>query len=519
MRKIAAFLLIAFLTPMGANPVLAKTETRYLSLSKQELLDFEKEIQRVALSDESVITFELISSRQLLVQARKAGHTNLLVWFKSGEVQNIDYSVGSAARPMEEIISKAMQALEGGIGKNVTVSRIVRGSYANDDEDLLILEGKVRNQVALTRVLSVAAFIVAGSKDRERHSIRAVADESGALLAFRESSATSQDSSSGQIFRAGAGSGSGGGSRGLQNRIGKSIGRAKIVEGADGRLLSFIEVEDIPRVRVAIRILQVDRSKLKEYGSSLTVIGSDRASRRLNRIELPQQIGDSPEPNLTATSGLPEFQTVIHALSGAFTGQAQYAAANFALDAVLSTLESDGITETLAEPTLNVLSGETAVFIVGGQVPIPAATATTAVVFNAIEFQDFGVELSVRPLVEEDDTIVLDVAPRVSDPVTNTFSSVTNAPAFETKALKTTARVQDGQSLVTAGLIKRTRENLKTKTPRAASIPLLGWFFRGVSNSDDDTEMVVIVTPTIERDPIPDLDLWKFPSGQKGTSK
>jgi Flp pilus assembly secretin CpaC len=493
-----------------SRPALAQ-EHRFLLEANQEVLNFEKDIKRVAISDENILNFTLITNSQLLIQAKKLGKTNVLIWFADGEIKDISYSIGNTPHMTEKVIEEAVRKLDKGAGDKVTVRRIVRGAVANDKEDLFILEGRVPNQVALTRVLAVAGHILGISSDKLESEVRVLADEAGALVTRNDIDAGSSSGTSSMIFQTGTNSRSFS-ERSLNNRIGRNIARAKALELANGRLLSFIEVEDIPRVRIAIKFIEVDRDRLKTHASSLTALGSDFTQSRLSPKKLPTTLGGAPVTGTALTTGsLPDVQNALSVLSGSFTNQTQVALDRFAIEAVLSYLEFEQMAKTLSQPTLNVLSGETALFSVGGEIPIAAASATTTVVFNVVEFAEFGIQLAVRPLVQEDESIVIDLVPRVSDPVPNSVSSINSAPAFESKSLKTTAKILDGQTLLIGGLIQHKTAEAKSETPGVAKIPLLGALFKGYDKESTDTELMIVVIPTIERDPVPGFDLWQFP--------
>ncbi|MFQ5748175.1 MAG: hypothetical protein ACE5H3_01825, partial [Planctomycetota bacterium] len=307
----------------------------------------------------------------------------------------------------------------------------------------------------------------------------------------------------------GLGGAGGGGSSGtaLFNRVEANIGRAKAIELADGRILSFIEVDDLPQVRVQIRLFQIDRSLLRTFDSDLLIQAADFNVRP-----------DTPTVN-----------NIFQSLSGNASNEFLIAGDRFLLDSILSILESEDIARSLSQPSLMVLSGEIASFQVGGQIPIPVSFApafgnaetpgTTPGVFNSVQFANFGIQLSIRPLVDHNDVITLDVIPQVVEPdvgLTQTIRDTTGTTpatiAFQTKALKTSARLQDGQSLLIGGLLQAQGRYGQTRTPGIASIPILGWFFQGFTRNDQDLELVILVNPVLVRDPLPDADLWVFPT-------
>src|SRR5439155_27374759 len=115
------------------------------------------------------------------------------------------------------------------------------------------------------------------------------------------------------------------------------------------------------------------------------------------------------------------IQNVLSFLNGGLLNELQYSGNHLAVDAALSLLEREGIAQSLSSPSLTVLSGELAQVQVGGEVPVPTAFApafggagaATPGVFSSVEFVPFGVQLQIRPLVGDDDTITLDVQPLV----------------------------------------------------------------------------------------------------------
>ncbi|MGC4083525.1 MAG: hypothetical protein QM736_15795 [Vicinamibacterales bacterium] len=154
-------------------------------------------------------------------------------------------------------------------GEHVTVRRMMRGSVRDDARDALVLEGRVPNQVALVRVLSLAAQLFA-STTISADDIHVIADESGGL------STTDDARTQAPLLSNTGGSSVLSSGRGLRltNQLQRNVGRATAVEVADGRVLSFITVDDLPQIRVNIRLLEVDRTRLRSYTPTAAVLGS-----------------------------------------------------------------------------------------------------------------------------------------------------------------------------------------------------------------------------------------------------
>lgn len=412
----------------------------------------------------------------------------------------------------EERIRAAVASLG---GRDVTVRRVQRGVVRDDSRDTLVLEGRVPSQVALVRVVSVAAQVFAGHSVTEEE-IRVVADEGGALIGSSQGAGAQGQGGQNGLQSSSSGIPGLGGSRGaaLNNQVRRNIGRATVVEAAAGRILSFLTVTDLPQVRVDIRLLEVNRSRLLSFSPRTNLLGANGKTRA----------DGTPPPTSTAV------QDVLSFLSGTAVNALQVSSPYAAVDVALSLLERAGIARSLSSPSLTVLSGESAQFQVGGEVPVPVAfapgfggtTAAPAGIFSAVDFVPFGLRLEVRPSVGDDGTVTVDVQPQIVTPdatLTDTIRQSTgtnqSTTAFQTRALRTSSRLQDGQVLLLGGLTSQTSSASDAATPGLGQLPGLGWLFKSVARDDSGLDLVVVVNPVILRTPIPDLALWSFPSGSE----
>jgi Flp pilus assembly secretin CpaC len=172
---------------------------------------------------------------------------------------------------------------------------------------------------------------------------------------------------------------------------------------------------------------------------------------------------------------------------------------------------------------------------VGGEVPVPTAfapafgntstagaaaggAAVTPGVFSSVEFVPFGVQLQIRPLVGDDGTITLDVQPLVvtpdsvlTDAIRQSTGTTVPTTAFQTRALRTSSRLQDGQALLIGGLTSSSTSTNTASTPGLKSTPLLGRLFQSFNRNDQNTELIIVVNPVVLRTPVPDAAMWAFP--------
>jgi pilus assembly protein CpaC len=168
--------------------------------------------------------------------------------------------------------------------------------------------------------------------------------------------------------------------------------------------------------------------------------------------------------------------------------------ATHGLFADLSLMESNNLARILAEPTLVALSGQSASFLAGGEipVPIPQGLGTTS-----IEYKPYGVGLTLTPTVLSPQRIALKVAPEASqlDFANAVTISGVSVPAITTRRTDTTVELGDGESFVIGGLIDRETISNVAKVPLLGDLPVIGAFFKQLNYQQNDKELVIIVTP------------------------
>ncbi|SFR82522.1 type II and III secretion system protein family protein [Sphingomonas jatrophae] len=164
------------------------------------------------------------------------------------------------------------------------------------------------------------------------------------------------------------------------------------------------------------------------------------------------------------------------------------------LATVIDLAENNGLVTTLANPNLTALSGETASFLAGGEIPIPQSQGLGAV---SVEYKQYGVSLAFTPFVLSDGRISLRVRPEVSQ--LTTAGSVTlngfTIPGLSTRRAETTVELGSGQSFMIGGLLSNAHNNSIDKAPGLGDLPIIGALFRSNSFRRQETELVIVVTP------------------------
>ena len=176
----------------------------------------------------------------------------------------------------------------------------------------------------------------------------------------------------------------------------------------------------------------------------------------------------------------------------------------------LKALETVGLVHMLAEPNLTAVSGQTAQFLAGGEFPVPAGRDLEGNV--TVVFKKFGVGLSFTPVVLSPHRISLQISTEVSE-LTNTGSftltgtapgSNLTIPALSVRRAQTTVELPSGGSFAIAGLLQHTTKQQIDAFPGLKDMPVLGALFRSRDFQNNETELVVMVTPYLVNPVAPD---------------
>ncbi|MGH6818892.1 MAG: type II and III secretion system protein family protein [Methylovirgula sp.] len=177
------------------------------------------------------------------------------------------------------------------------------------------------------------------------------------------------------------------------------------------------------------------------------------------------------------------------------------------VNATLQAFERYGVAHTLAEPTVTAVSGESAKFTVGGEVPIPSAPvcATNGTVTNCspggATYQPYGITLNFEPIVLSEGRILLHLATEVTELDYQTSVSIQGVivPGLRTRKNETTVELPSGGSIASAGLLETTTEQVINGFPGLMDLPILGTLFRSRDYQKEETELLIVVTPYLVR--------------------
>jgi pilus assembly protein CpaC len=162
-------------------------------------------------------------------------------------------------------------------------------------------------------------------------------------------------------------------------------------------------------------------------------------------------------------------------------------------------LQTKGLFQSLAEPNLIATNGKEASFLAGGEYPYPVVQAGTTSNSITIMFKEFGIRLTFTPTVLGGDLIHLKVRPEVSalDFTNAVVLDGFRVPALSTRRTETEVELRDGQTFAVAGLMNNTLTSSLGKIPGIGDIPILGLLFKSKAYQKNQTELVVMITPSI----------------------
>ena len=284
----------------------------------------------------------------------------------------------------------------------------------------------------------------------------------------------------------------------LEGMVSSAVAADKAVQIAEtyapGKVVNLLGIGSSQQVMLEVRFAEVKRSALKQIGLGWQFLGEDTAGVIGGDASLTPDVGDSDSDGNT-DEGVLRLGSIANSFAIiSRTFRAFGADFNVTLDA----LERKGAITTLAEPTLVSLSGETASFLAGGEFPVPVVQSGNSDSIS-VEWKPFGVSLAFTPTVLADGVINLIVQPEVSaiDPTNTIIASGQRIPGVVTRRARTVVEMRDGESFALAGLIRKDFQDTIRQVPYLSSIPIIGALFRSTGFQNDESELVIIVTPRL----------------------
>ncbi|PHR52622.1 MAG: type II and III secretion system protein [Robiginitomaculum sp.] len=265
-------------------------------------------------------------------------------------------------------------------------------------------------------------------------------------------------------------------------------------------VITMINITGKDQVMLKVRVVEMQRTLTKQLGIDLGVAG------RINEVAIslanPAQFslagrflgGAAPTVGLAYTNPATAFTSGVTSVTSG-----------------IRALERVGLIRTLAEPNLTAITGESANFLAGGEFPVPTGRDRDGNI--TIEYKKFGVALGFTPLVVSEGRISLRISTEVSEltnqgalilssqPIVDDTGAVIGTidgltlPALKVRKAETTVELPSGGSMVIAGLIQQQTKQALEGIPGIKDIPIIGALFRSRDFLNDETELVIVVTP------------------------
>jgi general secretion pathway protein D len=247
---------------------------------------------------------------------------------------------------------------------------------------------------------------------------------------------------------------------------------------AAAKLISAID-KARPAVVVDVEILEVERSKLQDYGLQIASPGSNgvSGSADINRTDFTL----ANLRNLTAAdvflSGIPGIYYRL--------------------------LKNDTATRTLANPHLRMEEGMSSTARFGERVPVPVTTFAPIAAggintqpITSYTYENIGVNIEITPRLHHDDDVTLAVKISLTSISGTGFGGL---PTFGNREIATTIRLKDGETNMLAGLIRDDERTVLSGIPGLSDVPLIGRLFANTHRETQQTDIILTLTPHIVR--------------------
>ncbi|HEY9018764.1 MAG TPA: pilus assembly protein N-terminal domain-containing protein [Thiomicrospira sp.] len=459
-------MVLLFSLPMSAYPAVQSVYEMMETESK--IIKLDSDLQRAMVANSDLANVQVINNRELLVSGQKAGRTDLILWYRNRPNQDVRISLKiTPDQSRHEEITEALSSLIQDLDPDGGVEFQLRTAWINPESSVRREVDEVGNQIDGEGNVSLSARqdkdVLQDTESVGQLRVKSLAGNYMVILSGEVSNAAKK------------------------KRI------HSVISALGLSVVNMIDVTGPKQIRLSVRVAEVTKGNPFRSGFAVR----DKRDR----------YGIFPPGNLGTTASF--LLNVDSVASGTQAGLAFPHQDGFQLGfnprggnlfGVLSMLEGHNLARVLAKPELIVQSGETASFLVGGEVPIPVAQNDDAI---TVSFKEYGVRLRFSPIVTEQGEIQMTVEPEISniDQAGGTQAGNIVIPGFKTRKAATTITVASGQSFVIGGLIQDNFSSNVSKVPFLGDIPVLGALFRSTSYEKDESELAIMVTAKFE-DPI-----------------
>jgi pilus assembly protein CpaC len=425
-----------------------------VSLNKSRLITLDRNVEGISQGNPAIADFpvdaeaaetSLIPPNQLLIRGKSLGTTNLYLWGANRKIMQIlDIEV---THDLDSLKAKLNELLP---NENIAV----RSSQKN-----IVLSGEVSTPANMQASIDLAQGYLGSSTSLSKSNSINAAEGS-----------TVNQTTSGQPIK-------------------------ETSKGDTPAVINLMTVGGAQQVMLDVKVAEINRTLIKGLNIKFSAlqtsnnfsIGAINGGGSLNA----SGIGGLLNPHSFNAGAL-----FLQAISGQFMFNLTIDAAN-----------DQQLAKILAQPTLTTLSGQPATFVSGGEFPVPIPQGGINNGTITIQFKEFGIGLKFVPVVLDSGRINLNMNVSVSELSTDAAviaqAGGTNTqftiPSLTKREASSTLELADGQTMSIAGLISdKLRENVN-KFPGLGDIPGLGALFRSSKFQNEQTELVIFVTPRLAK--------------------
>jgi pilus assembly protein CpaC len=435
---------------------------------------FARPVKRIAIANSEIADYIIINPYELYLLGKKAGTTNLVIWYQNGNSTSAPVNVNRNTKPLEVLLKLALPQ-----EKDIHIYSLGQA---------LVLAGSVSDVLAAETAYRLVIGYSGGTP--LAFTPEAIFTSSGSEQDTKENADKKSAEDSGNGFSKGAGKDSkadaGTGSMATADPTKETRVVATGVKGPG--FVNLLKIRDPQQVRLEVHIAEVSRSYIENLG-----LGFFKGRGSNGGGLMTGFVSNATLNLLLNTAWDPNTEEYVHN--------------NLQVEAE----RKKSLIKILAEPTIVAMSGQVGEFIVGGKFYTSTVAANGAI--DYVE-RKYGVHLIFFPTVLDGGRISLKLASEISEPNTQPVTAGTtfNLPALKFNAASTTVQMNEGENLVIGDLLKDNITNNITSVPLLGDLPLLGTLFRRTEKTVEKKELLIVVRPTLVKASatLPELPTDKF---------
>lgn len=257
------------------------------------------------------------------------------------------------------------------------------------------------------------------------------------------------------------------------------------------------------QVHISVLIAEVSEGDLDKLGVTITALNAPESVGKNAFAGATRSAADNAGLLTQLSSGMFGQGLTFGIAHGSYTDANGNIVTDYPGVFNIDAIKGNDKVKILANPSLGAQNNVEAEVSVVDNIPITEATITGSGsdrdVIQNITRMDVGVKLTMTPHIIPDGIVQLELEPSI-EAVTDKGISSDYAPTISKRKVKTTVMVEDGKTIVIAGLMRNDTAEVKKKIPLLGDIPLLGWLFRWNSTEEKKTNILIFVTPTVISD-------------------